>query len=54
MPSHLKPGRTLAVVLLSGALLTSACGLKPEVKEQLAQGGGSGAAAGVTGGTDAG
>ncbi len=52
--------RGLVVAVLAGALVTSACGLKPEVKDQLAQGGavagGGGLAAGGvdngTGGTD--
>ncbi|MCA1713344.1 MAG: hypothetical protein LC789_17575, partial [Actinobacteria bacterium] len=49
--------RGVVVAVLAGALLTSACGLKPEVKDQLAQGGGGGGGAGgggTTGGLDAG
>ena len=48
--------RGLVVAVLAGALVTSACGLKPEVKDQLAQGGGGVAAGGggALGGVDAG
>ncbi|MBK5305993.1 MAG: hypothetical protein JJD92_04815 [Frankiaceae bacterium] len=48
---HKRRGLVLAV--LAGALLTSACGLKPEVKDQLKAGGGA-VGAGTTGGVDAG
>lgn len=41
--------RALAVVLLSSAFV-SACGLKPEVQDQLAQGGGLSGGAGLAGG----
>ncbi len=50
--------RGLIVAVLAGALLTSACGLKPEVKEKLAQSGGAGGTTGglaaAAGGVDAG
>ncbi len=48
--------RRLIVAIMAGALVTSACGLKPEVKEQLASGGGGVAAGGggAVGGVDAG
>ena len=46
---NVRTRRALAVVMLSSAFV-SACGLKPEVKDQLAQGGGGGGlAAGGTG-----
>jgi hypothetical protein len=45
--------RGLVIAVLCGALLSSACGLKPEVKDQLSQGGAA-AASGGTGGADAG
>ena len=46
--------RGLVCAVLAGALATSACGLKPEVKDQLAQSGGAGGGGvgGVTGGVD--
>ncbi|MDT7571369.1 MAG: branched-chain amino acid transport system substrate-binding protein [Actinomycetota bacterium] len=47
--------RGLALVLLASALLTTACGLKADVKDQLAQGGGAAApGGGTTGLVDAG
>jgi branched-chain amino acid transport system substrate-binding protein len=52
---NVRSRRALAVVMLSSAFV-SACGLKPEVKDQLAQAGGVSAGAGLAaeaGGTDA-
>jgi hypothetical protein len=46
--------RGLVVALLASALVTSACGLKPEVKDQLAQGGALGAGAVSQAGGEAG
>lgn len=45
--------RRAAALVLLASVLVSACGLKPEVKDQLAQGGGLPGAGGLAGGADA-